>query len=71
VNSQVGAGEARKGSGINPVMKRHLELQIKTLQNASRDADKLRQLLELKQRQKEEAMHFEDTQGGWSQKLKC
>jgi hypothetical protein len=43
-------------------MKRHLELEIKTLQNAPRDADKLRQLLELKQRQKEEADHIEDTQ---------
>ena len=43
-------------------MKRHLELEIKTLQNAPRDADKLRQLLELKQRQKEEAYHIEDTQ---------
>jgi hypothetical protein len=62
VNSQ-GAGEAREeGWGINPVMKRHLELEIKTLQNAPRDADKLRRLLELKQRQKEEAMHIEDTQ---------
>jgi hypothetical protein len=61
VNSQ-GAGEPREGWGINPVMKRHLELEIKTLQNAPRDADKLRRLLELKQRQKEEAMHIEDTQ---------
>jgi hypothetical protein len=43
-------------------MKKHLELEIKTLQNAPRDADKLKQLLELKQRQKEEAMHIEDTQ---------
>ena len=47
---------------INPVMKRHYELEIKTLQNAPRDADKLRRLLELKQRQKEEADHIEDTQ---------
>jgi hypothetical protein len=61
VNSQ-GGGEPREGWGINPVMKRHLELEIKTLQNAPRDADKLRRLLELKQRQKEEAMHIEDTQ---------
>jgi hypothetical protein len=61
VNSQV-QGEAKEGWGINPVMKRHLELEIKTLQNAPRDADKLRRLLELKQRQKEEAMHIEDTQ---------
>jgi hypothetical protein len=56
--------EARQGWGINPVMKRHLELEIKTLQNAPRDADKLRRLLEVKQRQKEEAMHIEDTQRG-------
>jgi hypothetical protein len=31
--------------GINPAIKRHLELQIKTLQNAPRDADKLERLL--------------------------
>ena len=50
------------GWGINPVMKRHLELEIKTLQNAPRDADKLRKLLKIKQRQKEEADHIKDTQ---------
>jgi hypothetical protein len=61
VNSQ-GAGEPIEGWGINPVIKSHLELEIKTLQNAPRDADKLRRLLELKQRQKEEAMHIEDKQ---------
>jgi methyl coenzyme M reductase beta subunit len=61
VNNQ-GAGEPREGWGINPAMKRHLELEIKTLQNAPRDAEKLRRLLELKQRQKEEADHIEDTQ---------
>jgi hypothetical protein len=49
--------------GMSPPMKRHLELEIKTLQNAPRDADKLRKLLKVKQRQKEEAMHIEDTQG--------
>jgi hypothetical protein len=43
-------------------MKRHLELEIKTLQNAPRDADKLRRLLEVKGRQKEEAMDIEDTE---------
>ena len=55
-------GEASEGWGINPAVKRHLELEIKTLQNAPRDADKLRQLLEVKQRKKEEADHIEDTQ---------
>jgi hypothetical protein len=55
MQSQIG-GEAREeGWGINPVMKRHLELEIKNLQNAPRDTDKLRKLLEIKQRQKEEA----------------
>jgi hypothetical protein len=34
----------------------------KTLQNAPRDPDKLRKLLEVKQRQKEVADHIEDTQ---------
>jgi hypothetical protein len=48
---------------MSPPMKKHLELEIKTLQNAPRDADKLRKLLQVKQRQKEEeAMHMEDTQ---------
>ena len=65
VNSQGGeraAAGGGGGGGMNPVMKRHLELEIKTLQNAPRDADKLRRLLQIKQRQKEEAMHNEDTQ---------
>jgi hypothetical protein len=48
--------------GISPPMKRHLELEIKTLQNAPRDADKLEQLLQVKQKQKEDADHIEDTQ---------
>jgi hypothetical protein len=39
-----------------------LELEIKILKNAPRDADKLRKLLQVKQRQKEEADHIEDTQ---------
>jgi hypothetical protein len=47
---------------MNPAIKRHLELEIKTLQNVPRDADKLEQLLKIKKRQKEEAMYMEDTQ---------
>jgi hypothetical protein len=47
---------------MSPPLKRHLEPQIKTLENAPRDADKLRRLLQVKERQKEEAMHIEDTQ---------
>jgi hypothetical protein len=61
VNSQV-QGEAKEGWGINPVMKRHLELEIKTLQNAPRDEGKLRELLKLKEKQNEQAIHIEDTQ---------
>ena len=49
--------------GMSPAIKRHLELQIKTLQNAPRDTDNLERLLQAKQRQKEEeAMHIEDTE---------
>jgi hypothetical protein len=47
---------------MNPAVKRHYELEIKTLQNAPRDADKLEWLLKKKERAKEEAMHIEDTQ---------
>jgi hypothetical protein len=39
--------------GISPPPKRYLELEIRTLQNAPKDADKLRQLLKVKERQKE------------------
>jgi hypothetical protein len=48
--------------GMNSAIRRHLELQIKTLQNAPRDPDKLERLLKSKRRQKEEAMYFEDTE---------
>ena len=48
INSQAELG------GMNPIMKRHLELEIKTLQNAPRDEEKLERLLKIKQRQKEE-----------------
>jgi hypothetical protein len=48
--------------GINPAIKGRLELEIKSLGNAPRDADKLRRILEIRQRQKEEAMHIEDTE---------
>jgi hypothetical protein len=48
--------------GMNSAIRRHLELQIKTLQNAPRDPAKLERLLQVKKRQKEEAMYFEDTE---------
>ena len=60
INSQ--GVEGREGGGISPAMNRHLELEIETLQYAPRDADKLRQLLKLKQRQREEAIHIEHTE---------
>ena len=47
--------------GMNPATKRHLELQIQTLQNAPRDPERLERLLKSKRRQKEEAMDIEDT----------
>jgi hypothetical protein len=46
----------------SPPVNEHFKLQIKTLQNAPRDPDKLERLLKVKKRQKEEAMHIEDTQ---------
>jgi hypothetical protein len=56
VNSQgVELGE------MSPPMKKHLELEIKIRENAPRDTDKLERLLQVKRRQKEEAMHIEDT----------
>jgi hypothetical protein len=65
VNSQGELG------GINPVMKKHLELEIKTLENAPRDAEKLERLLQVKKRQKEEAMQMEDTERLVTERLKC
>ena len=43
-------------------MKRHLEQEIMTLQNAPRDPEKLKRPLKIMQKQKEEAMHIEDTE---------
>ena len=43
-------------------MKRHLEQEIMTLENAPRDPEKLKWLLKIMQKQKEEAMHIEDTE---------
>jgi hypothetical protein len=44
------------GRDMNPVMKKHLELEIKTLQNAPRDEDTLERLLRLKEREKSSVM---------------
>ena len=48
--------------GMSPPLKRHLELEIKTLETVPRDADKLEGLLKAKRSQKE-AMDSEDTKG--------
>jgi hypothetical protein len=56
INSQ-GGEERKDGGGMNSVMKRHLELETKTLQNAPRDVDKLERLLKIKEGEKEEAIH--------------
>ena len=55
-------GVEGEGGGMNFAIRRHLELQIKTLQNAPRDPDKLERLLKSKRRQKEEATKREDTE---------
>ena len=57
--------------GMSPPMKKHLELEIKTLQNAPRDAEKLERLLKTKRRQKEEAIVMKDTQRLVTEGLKC
>jgi hypothetical protein len=56
------ASERMIGERNNHAINRHLELEIKTLQNAPRDEEKLEALLKAKERQKEEAMHIEDTE---------
>ena len=43
INSQGG----EELGGMSPPLKRHLELEIKTLENAPRDADKLEHLLQV------------------------
>jgi hypothetical protein len=62
INNQ--GGEGLEGGGISPAMNRHLELEIETLQDAPRDADKLRQLLKLKQDKKKKQWTLK-TQKGW------
>jgi hypothetical protein len=57
-------GEAAASITINPAIKKHFELQIKTLENAPRDVGKLEQIIKAKERRREEdtAMHVEDMQ---------
>ena len=58
MNTQVGE-EVIEIIRMNPTMKRRLELEIRTLQNAPRDEGKLRELLKLKEMENEqEATHI-------------
>jgi hypothetical protein len=50
------------GGGLNTTTKRLYELQIRTLQDAPRDGDKLERLLKIKQREKQEARYIEETE---------
>jgi hypothetical protein len=54
--------EAAAAIKINPATQKHSELQIKTLQDAPRDPDKLRELLKMKHRQYEKATSAEEIQ---------
>jgi hypothetical protein len=51
-----------QGEGMSPPIRKYLELEIKILQDAPKDAEKLERLLKSKQRQKEQANFMEDTQ---------
>jgi hypothetical protein len=63
IKKMIESSQKMVGQQNNPAINRHLELEMKTLQNAPRrDADKLERLLRLKERQKDEAMRIEDTQ---------
>jgi hypothetical protein len=46
----------------SPHVNEHFKLQIKTLQNTLQDVDKLEALLKVKEREKQQAIHIEDTQ---------
>jgi hypothetical protein len=64
INNSQAQKEEEKGDNsavkINPVMKKHWESEIKILQGAPRDADKLREILKAKQEEYEEAADSED-----------
>jgi hypothetical protein len=55
-------GEDQEGIPISSVTKQHYQLQIKTLQNAPKDAAKLEQIIKAKEREKnEKGTHIDDT----------
>jgi hypothetical protein len=45
---------ALTGEGMNPEVKKHFKLQIKTLQDVPRDSDKLQALLRAKEREQKQ-----------------
>jgi hypothetical protein len=47
---------------VSSVTKRHFQLQIETLQNAPRDAEKLEEIIKAKERENKEARYIEDTE---------
>jgi hypothetical protein len=47
---------------INPATRAHFQLEIKTLQNAPRDASKLEQIIKAKEREHDKARHIYETQ---------
>jgi hypothetical protein len=63
INSQGG----EELGGMSPPLKRHLELEIKTLENAPRDADKLEHLLQVKQNKRKKQC-ISKTQKAWLQR---
>jgi hypothetical protein len=62
-NSQRGEEEEESAIRINPEMKNHWELEIKTLRDAPRDIDKISSLLKVRQGEYERATDIEDIQG--------
>jgi hypothetical protein len=71
IQKMIKASQGMINERNNPIINKHFELQIKTLQNAPRDADKLERLLKIKKRQKDEARHIEETQWLVIERLKC
>ncbi len=55
-----GEEEAETEIKINPAMKVHWESKIKILQDSPRDADKLREILEVKEEEYDKAQDSED-----------
>ena len=63
IQKMIAASQRMINEQLNsPTVNEHFKLQIKTLQNAPKDPDKLERLLKIKRRQKEESVRIEDTQ---------